>query len=142
MIVAKKRYPAAGSLLAGVGCWRTLELLLQLSLMALIHHRPQRMSGRVSGETGSAGVHASHSGPAAKVFLQRAELRKQRFLAQPKTERHRKVILFRRQHENEGFLWQKLRVRIQHKLRCDTALKHRSTMEELRGSRLSRQPFG
>jgi hypothetical protein len=75
-----------------------------LSLMALVHDRPQWMVGRRERRNGNARVHASHSGTgyeslfATRRFVSSALSRKSRSVGTPE-----RWILFGRQHENEGF---------------------------------------
>ena len=92
-----------------------------LSLIALVHHRPQRMVGRRQRGNGNARVHASHSGTGYESLFATRRFVSNAFSRNRGTPE--RWILFGRQHENEGFFWQKPRFRIERKLLCETVLK-------------------
>src|ERR1700677_1869499 len=95
-----------------------------LSLMALVHDRPQRMVGRRERRNGNARVHASQSGTGYESLFATRRLGSDACFRSPGgVGAPERWILFGRRHENEGFFWQKPRFRIEHKLLCETVLK-------------------
>ena len=94
-----------------------------LSLMALVQDRPQWMVGRRGRRNGNARVHASRSGTGYESLFATRRFVSNGFSRSRGASEHRRWILFGRQHENEGFFWQKPRFRIERKLLCETVLK-------------------
>jgi N-acetylglucosaminyl-diphospho-decaprenol L-rhamnosyltransferase len=73
VILAKKRYPAAWPLFAGVALLETLELLFRFRSWRSFTIGLSGWWAGVSGETGMPGFMRASQGPATKVFLQRAD---------------------------------------------------------------------
>ena len=77
-----------------------------LSLMALVHHRPQWMVGGRERRNGNARVHASRSGTGYESLFATRRFVSNGFSRSRGASEHRRWILFGRQHENEGVFWQ------------------------------------
>jgi GT2 family glycosyltransferase len=73
VILAKKRYPAAWPLFAGVALLETLELLLRFHSWRSFTIGLSGWWAGLSGETGMPGFMRATQGPATKVFLRRAD---------------------------------------------------------------------
>src|ERR1700722_3110166 len=92
-----------------------------LSLMALVHHRPQWMVGGRERRNGNARVHASRSGTGYEsLFATRRFVSNGFWRSRGASEHRTGGFFFGRQHENEGFFWQKPRFRIEREFSCET----------------------